>query len=45
MLSRILKVLSLEPTLRRRSKWARCSSCSLASTCTFATIVHLALAG
>ncbi len=29
MLSRILKLLSLEPTLRRRSKWARRSCCSL----------------
>jgi len=32
MLRQILKALSLGPTLRNRSKWARCSSCSLAST-------------
>ncbi len=44
MLSRILKVLSLEPTLRRRSKLALCSSCSLALTRTSATISPQALA-
>ncbi len=43
MLRRIWKAWSLEPTRRKRPKWARCSSCSLASTRTSAPIAPQAL--